>query len=79
MDWWKNASFLSGERRPDALDTEQITATTRLLEAERAEYRLESELQRKQMEVLDARLERLERAIETLAAYTSERGRPTQS
>jgi hypothetical protein len=74
MDWWKSAPFLSSGGAQGALDTEQITASARLLEAERAERRLESELQRKQMEALDARLERLERAIEALASFGAERG-----
>ena len=74
MDWWKTAPFLSsGQSHQPALDTEQVTASARLLEAERAERRLESEIQRKQMEALDARLERLERAIEALASFGSDR------
>ena len=61
MDWWKGASFLSSSA-PDALDTEQITEATRLLEVDRAERKLE------------ARLERLERAIEALATFAVENG-----
>lgn len=73
MDWWKSASFLSSGA-PDALDTDQITAATRLLEAERAERKLETALHDKKMEALDARLERLERAIEALATFAVENG-----
>lgn len=59
MDWWKTNDFLS---------TDAGGERAKLLEAERKERRLEAELQRRQMEALDARLERLEGAIAALAA-----------